>query len=101
MIRALLLTVLIEAAFFMILGRRDRYSLTVIVCANVITNLSLNLFLSMNGITDHRIWLLLECLVVLAEYGVYALAFGRSGKLFGMTLAANCLSFGAGLVMFR
>ena len=34
-----LLTVLIEGVFFIVLGYRDRISLTVIVCANVITNL--------------------------------------------------------------
>ena len=36
---ACLLTVLIEGSFFALFGRRDRFSMTVIVCANVITNL--------------------------------------------------------------
>ena len=36
---ACLLTVLIEGSFFALFGHRDRFSMTVIVCANVITNL--------------------------------------------------------------
>ena len=98
---ACLLTVLIEGSFFAIFGRRDRYSLTVIVCTNVITNLLLNLVIAFwfAGAPGLRIYAL-EALVVLSEYLIYAAAFGRGWKLFALTLAANALSYGAGLLIF-
>lgn len=99
---ACFLTVLIEGAFFAVVGYRDRYSLTVIVCANVITNLLLNLtiYFAFSGMPGPWIYGM-EALVVMAEYAVYAVAFGRSGKLFLLTLAANCVSYGIGLLVFR
>ena len=42
---ACLLTVVLEGAFLALCGYRDRFSLTVVVCANIITNLLLNLAL--------------------------------------------------------
>jgi len=96
-----LLTVLIEGAFFALLGYRGRFSLTVIVCVNVITNLLLNLTILLAFSGDPGAWIyLMEGLVVLSEYAVYAAAFGRSWKLFLLTLAANCLSYGIGLLIF-
>ena len=41
------LTVLIETGFFLLLGWRDRDRLTAVVCANVVTNLLLNLCLTL------------------------------------------------------
>jgi hypothetical protein len=35
------------------------------------------------------------------NHAIYAVAFGKSWKLFFLTLAANCISFGAGLLIFR
>ncbi len=96
-----LLTVLIEGGFFIVLGYRDRISLTVIVCANVITNLLLNLTILLAFQGDPGTWIyLMEGLVVLAEYAIFAAAFGRGWKLFLLTLAANCLSYGIGLLIF-
>lgn len=98
---ACLLTVLIEGAFFAVVGYRDRYSLTVIVCANVITNLLLNLTIYFVFSGQPGLWIYgMEALVVLAEYAIYAVAFGRSLKLILLTLAANLLSYGAGLLLF-
>ena len=99
--RCCLLTVLIEGAFFALLGYRDRISLTVIICANVITNLLLNLTILFvfSGDAGALIYLM-EGLVVLAEYAIYAAAFGRGWKLFLLTLAANCLSYGLGILIF-
>lgn len=96
---ACLLTVAVETPFLMWFGYRDRNAVSIIVLVNVITNLLLNLTLALVG----RTWiaaLLLECLVVAAEYWVYALAFGRGRKLFFLTLGANVLSWGIGLVLF-
>lgn len=96
-----LLTVLIEGAFLALLGYRDRFSLTVIVCANVITNLILNLTIMLAFTGDPGAWIyLMEALVVFAEYAIYAAAFGRGLKMFLLTFAANCISYGAGLLIF-
>ena len=97
---ACLLTVLIEGGFLALLGYRDRFSLIVIVCANVITNLLLNLALW--RFPGAYVWILpLEVCVAAAEYGIYAFAFGKTWKLFFLTLAANCISFGVGLLFFH
>ena len=99
---ACFLTVVIEGTFFAVLGYRDRRSLTVIVCANVITNLLLNLTVWLVFFGRPGLWIYgMEALVVLAEYAIYAVAFGRSWKLFFLTLAANCISYGVGLLAFR
>ncbi len=97
-----LLTVVLEGAFLAAVGYRDRFSLTVIVCANVVTNLLLNLLLWLvPALRPLRCVLALEACVVAAEYAIYATAFGRSAKLFFLTLAANCVSYGLGLLIFR
>lgn len=96
-----LLTVAVESAFLAAFGYRDRQALTVIVCANVITNLLLNLAIMVAFRGDPGAWIYpMEALVVAAEYAVYAVAFGRSWKLFLLTLAANLLSYGLGLLIF-
>lgn len=96
-----LLTVVIEGLFFILFGYRDRVSLTVIVCANVITNLLLNLTISLAFYGPPGSWIyLMEAAVVAAEYAIYAVAFGRGWKLFFLTLAANCISYGVGLLIF-
>ena len=98
---ACLLTVVIEGAFLALFGYRDRFSLTVIVCANVITNLLLNLAILFVFRGEPGGWICgMEALVVMAEYAVYAVAFGHGGKLFLLTLAANCISYGVGLLAF-
>ena len=94
-----LLTVGIELAFLGCFGYQDRNAVSIIVLVNVITNLLLNLILALIGKT----WitaLLLECLVVAAEYLAYAYAFGRGRRLFFLTLGANVLSCGIGLILF-
>lgn len=99
---ACLLTVLIEGGFLALLGYRDRFSLTVIVCVNVISNLLLNLFIwfVLGGTPGAWIYLLELCVVV-GEYVIYSVAFGRGRKLFFLTLAANCISYGLGLLILR
>ena len=98
---ACLLTVVVETAFLAAVGYRDRYALTVIVCVNIVTNLLLNLLLWLLG-WDVGAWIyLLEALVVATEYAVYAAAFGPGWKLALLTLAANCISYGLGLLVFR
>ncbi len=98
---ACLLTVVVETAFFAACGYRDRYAMTVIVCVNVVTNLLLNLFLWLVGGAVGGWIYMLESLVVAAEYAVCAAAFHPGRKLFLLTLAANCISYGLGLLVFR
>lgn len=97
---ACVLTVLIETPVFLLAGYRGRDELTVIVCANIVTNLTLNLcaafLFPQRGAAEY----LAELVVVGAEYTAYALAFGRSRRLFLLTLAANCLSYGLGFLIF-
>ncbi len=96
---ACLLTVLIETPFLALWGWRGRRELAVIVCANVLTNLLLNLSFLL-GLPYRPGWIAAgELLVVAAEYAIYARAFGGSRRLLLLTLLANCLSFGFGLLL--
>lgn len=99
-IKACVITVVLETAFFAVLAYRKKDDLVVIALANVITNLSLNLFLSFVPSAYSPVWLfLLEALVVAAEYLIFSLAFGVSARLFLLTLGANVLSFCTGLLL--
>jgi hypothetical protein len=96
------LTVLTETVFLWLCGYRDRLSVLLAICVNAATNLSLNLGLAaLRRLADPAVLIYaLEAAVVAAEYGVYALAFGPSRRLFGLTLAANALSYGLGVLIF-
>lgn len=94
------LTVLFETPWFALWGYRKRDELLLVVCVNVVTNLLLNLFLATLGRDVGALIYLLEAIVVAAEYFIYAIPFGRSWKLFLLTLGANCLSYGLGLLIF-
>lgn len=97
---ACVLTVLIETAFFAALGYRGRDDLIIVAGTNAASNLLLNLALMLLGAYSPgfggSLILILELIVVAAEYIVYALAFGRSKKLFALTALANILSFSLG-----
>lgn len=98
---ACLLTVLIEGGLFALFGYRDRFSFTVIVCANVITNLLLNLTIQIGFSGDPGLLIYpMEALVVATEAMIYMFAFGRGWRILLLTLAANCLSYGIGLLIF-
>jgi hypothetical protein len=100
---ACFLTIVTETGFFCLCGYKDRDFVTVCACVNAATNLPLNLLLGrLDGAgADVSFWVYpLECLVILAEYWVYTLIEGRSKKLFGLTAAANVLSYGLGLFLF-
>ena len=90
LVLACTLTVLIETPFFALFGYRSKDEITVTACANVATNLLLNLGLS---VYPGAPVFVAEAAVTLSEYAAYALAFGRSRRLFSLTLAANLLSF--------
>ena len=98
--KACILTVFLEAGLFYLLGYRKKDDVKIVVCANVITNLVLNLAIALlfpGG--PGSFLLLMEIAVVIAEYLIYAKAFGATNRLFGQTLAANALSYTAGVVL--
>ena len=94
------LTVAIETGFFLLLGWRDRDRLAAVVCANVVSNLLLNLCLSLWIPFNAWTVALGELLVVAFEYWVYARLCGRSRRLALETLLANALSFGTGVLIY-
>lgn len=96
------LTVLLETGFLSLLVSREASFLAVCALANTATNLALNLTLARAAGFVDITWFVypLEAAAVLAEYGVYTLVLGRSRRLFLLTLAANLLSYGAGLLIF-
>ncbi len=98
--KACILTVGLEAGLFYLLGYRKKDDVTIVACANVITNLVLNLTIAMCFPGGPGSWLaLMEILVVIVEYVIYARAFGATNRLFGQTLTANILSYVAGVVL--
>ena len=94
------LTVLIETGFFLLLGWRDRDRITVVICANVVSNLLLNLSIDLVFGRSVLSIALGEALVVAAEYLVFAQLEGHSRRLALLTLAANALSFGTGVLLY-
>lgn len=97
---ACLLTVLIETLFLALFGYRKKDDLIIIVCANVITNLLLNVSLALFFSNIGPGIYLLEALVVASEFTLYSLAFRPSPRLFLLTFAANALSYCLGLLLF-
>ena len=94
------LTILIETPFLALLGLRRRHELAVVASANAVTNLLLNLFLSVCPFWAALPAILLpELAVTAAEYGIFRLAFGQKRGLFAVTLSANALSFCLGLLI--
>ena len=94
------LTVLIETGFFLLLGWRDRDRITIVVCANIVTNLLLNLTLDRLIPRSALSIALGELLVAAAEYLIYAQIDGHSHRLIFQTFLANALSFGTGILLY-
>ena len=93
-----LLTVVLEEAVFFVAGYRKKDFLLLCVCTNVLTNLSLNLFLSKSGLYSLTwVW---EALVWLGEYLIYGLYEGFDTRLLFVTCGANLFSFLSGLLIF-
>ena len=88
-----------EICVFILAGHRDRAFIGLCAAVNLMTNLALNLILSLTGWGYAGI-AVLEILVVATEYVCYAAAVGRSGKLLGLTFAANLASFLIGVILF-
>lgn len=105
MIRACLLTASVELAVFLCTEYRRKEDFWLIcVLTNALTNLSLNLLagwiLRVRPSASYWTISLLEIPVVWAEYAIYASFYGRSSKLFGITLLANLLTWGIGVLFY-
>lgn len=98
-----LITIAIETMLFAAAGYRERLFLLLCACVNAATNLSLNLLMSLLYAMGAELTLAvypLEAAVVLIEFLVLAAVKGRSWKLFLLVLAANVLSYGAGILIY-
>lgn len=94
MILCCVLTVILESTVFLIAGYGKKpLFMPLCIAVNVMTNLALNGFFREYNL------LISETVIVCIEYIIYAIAVGRSVKLFGVTLAANILSFMAGVLL--
>ena len=99
---ACILTVIIEACWFRVFGYKKKLDLGIIALTNVITNVVLNTFLDLVPDAFDVPWLIiLELLVVAAEYLIYRRAFGSSKRLLILTFFANVLSFLIGMIVFE
>lgn len=92
------LTVIIELIWFLCFGYRDMLSVLLCVFVNVVTNISLNYYISYYNSSPWAV-VIGEVIVVIAEYFMYAMAYGRGKRLFLITLGANLLSFLTGFVL--
>jgi hypothetical protein len=103
MFLACLLTIVIETLFFAVVGYRNRVFLLLCALSNAVTNLSLNLLLQLLYMLGADLTIAvypLEALAVAAEYWIFAAVRGRSLRLLLLVLAANALSYGAGLLIY-
>lgn len=99
MIIPAVLTALIESAVFAAAGYRRACDLALCTAVNMLTNLSLNLVLSLSG-EGTGVVLMLEMLVVITEYIFYFSAYGRRKSLFIIVLASNLLSYLTGVLIY-
>ena len=100
LLAAVVLTILIETAFYFIVGYRSRVFLIACVLINFITNLPLNLALALIPANNGRVLLCpLEIAVVLIEWGVLRLFASKRRGLPALVFFANLLSFSAGLLI--
>jgi hypothetical protein len=102
---ALLLTLTIEGGIAYLVGLRKGEYLLAIAMVNVITHLILNYLLLVLGILGIEVTIvlviLLEILVVVAEWQLLVYAFGNPREKFLITsLLGNAASFLVGILLF-
>ena len=103
LIIALLLTIIIETSLAIILKIRNKKDLLNIVLINIITNLSLNIFILLSNIIFKRLIIniiILEIIVVLIEALFYKkkLAYKKINP-FILSLLLNVISYSIGLLI--
>ena len=94
-----LIAVIFETALFWMFGYDSRDERTVVACTNVLTTLGMNLLMIPNGYRSIPTVVAAELVLIAVEFSVYSIAFGRSGKLLLLTIAANAISFGITLII--
>ena len=97
---SLVLTMALEAGFFLLTGKRDKKDLLLLLLVNILTNpivvLSFSLVVFYTDWNAHIILIPLELFAVLVE-GFYYKKYGNSFRRpFLFSLAANMFSFWAG-----
>ena len=97
---SLALTLVLEAGFFLLVGKRDKKDLLLLLLVNILTNpvvvLSFWLTTRYTGWNPVLVIIPLELFAVLTE-GYYYKKYGQSFKHpFLFSLAANAFSFGVG-----
>ena len=92
MLRACVLTVVLEAIVFLALGARTLREHQILCLVNILTNLSLNLLLQLQPALYGYI-LLLELLVVLIEYLLLKGELGQGFSLLWKVAAALAFSY--------
>jgi hypothetical protein len=102
---ALALTVVLEGGVAFLFGLRERRLLLAVVMINVLTNITLNYLLLVLGYlripAPIALIVALEAGVVLVEWRLMVYAFRMpAGRLLLLSVAANALSFSAGLLPF-
>ena len=104
----ILLTILLELAIAMLFGYREKRQLVFLAVVNVITQVTLNVWLNVVNYTSGSLWFILayfagEFLVLLIESSTYCFLLRRFSekpqriwKILLYALTANVISFGAG-----
>ena len=101
----LLLTLVIEGSVAYLLGFRKSNYMLALAAINVITHPVLNYFLVVLGYlgidVSFVLIIILEILVVIAEWQLLVYVFGRSkGRFLITSLLANTMSFLVGILLF-
>lgn len=99
------LTLVFEGAVFLPVKYKDRDFWIIFALANTVSNLFINLTVSLCYDIVPYAWLVvilytLEISAVLFEYCIYSKKEGRSMKLFIYTFLANLFSYVSGLLLF-
>lgn len=100
---SLALTLILEAAFFLITGKRNKKDLLLLVLANVITNPAVVLIYCLSMWFTHLNLIALTAVLELAAVATEGFIYRRYGQDFKrpylFSLAANGVSFGCGLLL--
>lgn len=110
MIQAMLLTVLIETSLFLLYGYRQGRFLAVVIAANVLTNVTLNLCLFLTALLCARygrgnlpVYLVMaagEAGAIAAEYMIYSKYLEKHSRiLLVQTIASNAAAFLTGVLI--
>ena len=104
LICCMLATAVIETAFFLLCGYKDRRTLMYVFFINLLSNLLLNFkFLPLLLEPFLKWWIILayETVVIVFEFILLGFRTGWKSKIFGLLIIANILSYGTGELYYR